>query len=177
MEKRVTQKVKDHITKLKNDIVQHISELKAKQEAGEAVESGDLDALIRAVYESTSIEFTDNDFTKRSRTKNVVPIEERCTALRANEDRCTRRRKVGIDFCGTHEKGQPHGVVQAEPASGKTYDKKEVWAQDFGGIIYYIDMDNNVYKTEDVMNNETDPTIIARWRLAGTERRIDWGAA
>ena len=177
MEKRVIQKVKDHITKLKNDIVQNISDLKVKHEEGEAINSDDMDVLIRKVYESVSIEFTDTDFTKRSRTKNTVPIEERCSALRANEDRCTRRRKNGIDFCGTHEKGQPHGVVQEETTSGATFDKKDVWAQDFGGIIYYIDMDNNVYKTEDVMNNETDPTIIARWRLFGSDRRIDWGAA
>ena len=67
--------------------------------------------------------------------------------------------------------------VQNEPSQGKTYDKKQVWAQDFGGIIYYIDANNNVYKTEDVMNNEADPTIIARWRLFGDERRIDWSAA
>ena len=177
MEKRVIQKVKDHNTALKHTIVQNISDLKARYENGEVINSDDFDSLIRKVYESTNIEFTDSDFTKRSRTKNTVPIEERCSALRANEDRCTRRRKNGIDFCGTHEKGQPHGVVQDETASGTTYDKKEVWAQDFGGIIYYIDMNNNVYKTEDVMNNELDPTIIARWRLFGSERRIDWGAA
>ena len=110
MEKRVTQKVKDHISTLKNTIVQNISELKTKHEAGDVIRSEDFDSLIRTVYESASIEFTDGDFTKRSRTKNIVPIEERCTALRANEERCTRRRKTGLDFCGTHEKGQPHGV-------------------------------------------------------------------
>ena len=177
MEKRVIQKVKDHISGLKNSIVKDISTVKAKYEQGEVVTGDDLDSLIRKVYESTSIEFTEVDFTKRTRTKNTVPLEERCTAQRANSERCTRRRKNGINFCGTHEKGQPHGVVQEETATGTTYDKKEVWAEDFGGIIYYIDLDKNVYKTEDVMNNETDPTIIARWRQDGSDRRIDWNAA
>ena len=177
MEKRILQKVKDYTAEFKADIVADITELNAQLDEGVPITKEDLDALVNAVYSHENLQLADGDFAKRTRTKNAVPVEERCIALRANDDRCTRRRKNGIEFCGTHEKGQPHGVVAKKPSADNGYVKKEVWAEDFGGIIYYIDSDRNVYKTEDVMNNNTNPTVIARWISVGETRRIDWDAA
>jgi len=177
MEKRVLQKVKDYIADFKTGIVADIAELNTQLDDGVPITKQDLDALINAIYARENIQLAGDDFIKRVRTKNAVPVEERCIALRANDDRCTRRRKPDMEFCGTHEKGQPHGVVADKPSSDITYTKREVWAEDFGGIIYYIDIGHNVYKTEDVMNNNTNPTIIARWISVGDTRRIDWDAA
>ena len=42
--------------------------------------------------------------------------------------------------------------------------KKEVWVEEIGGIMYYLDNNNNVYNTEDVMSNRENPKIISRWR-------------
>jgi hypothetical protein len=39
----------------------------------------------------------------------------------------------------------------------------EVFAEDIGGIVYYIDNANNVYKTEDVLEEKTNPAIIATY--------------
>ena len=36
-------------------------------------------------------------------------------------------------------------------------------AQEIGGIVYYIDNYNNVYNTEDIMNEKQDPGIIAQY--------------
>ena len=40
--------------------------------------------------------------------------------------------------------------------------KKEVTAEEIDGIIYYIDLDGNVYHTEDVLEDKKNPRIIAR---------------
>mgnify|MGYP001043042519 CR=1 FL=1 len=39
----------------------------------------------------------------------------------------------------------------------------KIWVEDIKGIVYYIDMDNNVYNTEDVVSNGDNPRIIAKW--------------
>ena len=39
---------------------------------------------------------------------------------------------------------------------------KSVSAIDIQGIIYYIDLDLNVYNTEDVLNDVVDPSIIGK---------------
>ena len=31
------------------------------------------------------------------------------------------------------------------------------------GIVYYVDQNNNVYNTEDVMNEINDPRIVAKY--------------
>ena len=42
-------------------------------------------------------------------------------------------------------------------------EKVEVWAQDIAGIIYYIDSASNVYDTEDIALNKTNPKVIAKY--------------
>jgi hypothetical protein len=37
-----------------------------------------------------------------------------------------------------------------------------VWVQNIKGIEYFIDANNNVYKHEDVIENATNPQIIAK---------------
>jgi hypothetical protein len=103
--------------------------------------------------------------------KNVVPYLERCSAKRATEEQCTRRRKDGYEFCGTHTKGIPHGIVSSNAcASGCASGENktiEVWAQDIAGIMYYIDTECNVYAAEDVVGNKSNPKIIARCVCSG----------
>ena len=40
-----------------------------------------------------------------------------------------------------------------------------VWAEDIGGIIYYIDDRNNVYNTEEIISNTPSPNIIAKYNV------------
>ena len=52
--------------------------------------------------------------------------------------------------------------------------QKEVWAEDINGIIYYLDIDHNVYKTEDIMKNMVNPTVLAKWSKVGNLYTIHW---
>jgi len=104
-----------------------------------------------------------DDLLKRRRSKNSVPVDERCCARRANGERCTRRKKEGSDCCGTHFKGVPHGVV-SDMEQPIPLTKREVWAEEINGIVYYIDAMENVYKTEDVLKNKPNPSIYAKWK-------------
>jgi hypothetical protein len=43
--------------------------------------------------------------------------------------------------------------------------KVQVVAEEIGGIVYYVDNMNNVYKTEDVLEEKPDPQVIAKYVL------------
>lgn len=120
---------------------------------------------IIASLQSDSSSLDMSDIIKKKRTKNVVPMDDRCTAKCADNEQCTRKKKAGNDVCGTHRKGIPHGVItEKQPVSLK---KSEVWTQDINGIMYYIDANENIYKTEDVLKNKTNPSIYAKWKKDG----------
>ena len=102
------------------------------------------------------------DLQKRKRVKNSVPFNERCCALRANNEQCTRRKKNDDRFCGTHIKGIPHGEISADSQIKDTVKKVEVWAQDIQGIIYFIDSVGNVYDPQQVHENEEKPLYYCK---------------
>jgi hypothetical protein len=111
------------------------------------------------------------DFAKRKRVKNTVPVFERCCAKRANGEQCTRRKKEQFNYCGTHSKGTPHGIISdTEPVNTTT--KLEVSAIDIKGIVYYLDQTGNVYDTEDIITNKKNPRIIAKYEKNGDEYNI-----
>jgi len=165
MEKRINQKTRTYLQQFKNDIKEFIS----TSEKG--ITPDEANSLLQFIYDYQPLEFQKTDFQKRKRVKNVVPYFERCCALRANGQQCTRRRKNSDKFCGTHIKGIPHGEINQEK-SAPTHTKKTVWAQDIKGIIYYIDDANNVYHPQDVLNNTVNPKIIAKYVLNDGEYSI-----
>ena len=110
----------------------------------------DMNKLLQYIYDYERLYFVKEDFQKRKRVKNFVPIFDRCCAKRANNEQCTRRKKESSEYCGTHLKGTPHGIVDINTDSTNTTQKVEVYAQDIQGIIYYIDKNNNVYQVEDL---------------------------
>ena len=154
MEKRISNKHRVYLQKFKDNIKQVISQTNCSAEAG--------NQILQYVYDYQPLIFGKEDFQKRKRVKNIVPFFERCCALRANKEQCTRRRKDGSKFCGTHIKGVPHGEIN-KTTQKPTHTKKIVRAQDIQGIIYYIDDENNVYDPHDVMNNIVNPKIIAKY--------------
>lgn len=103
-----------------------------------------------------------DDGTKRKRIKNVVPLFDRCVAKRANGEQCTRRKKEGEGYCGTHIKGRPHGCVNETDETVVTNKKVEVWIQEIKGIVYYVDANKNVYDPEDILANKINPRIIMK---------------
>ena len=67
--------------------------------------------MLQFIYDYEGLILNGSDFIKRKRVKNEVPLVNRCCALRANKEQCTRRRRKDSEFCGTHIKGSPHGIM------------------------------------------------------------------
>ena len=123
--------------------------------------------LLQELYDHPVLKLDKTDFQKRKRVKNVVPLHDRCIACRANGEQCTRRRKGDSQFCGTHIKGTPHGVISKEKQDSEPKEmikKVSVWAQDIKGIIYYIDDNSNVYETSAILQGTDNPKIIAKYQ-------------
>jgi hypothetical protein len=123
--------------------------------------------LTTFVYEYEKLKMTKEDFMKRKRVKNTVPIQQRCLAKRANGEQCTRKKKEGCDYCGTHTKGVPCSIMDDVNENGEKPKSNQqsvnIWVQNIKGIEYFIDSSQNVYKHEDVINNSMNPRIIAKY--------------
>lgn len=161
MERRLNKKVETYITTFKDGIRDKATQLGLNNDVKST-------QLLQYIIDYDRLSFNKEDFQKRKRVKNFVPIYDRCCAKRASDEQCTRRRKEGSEFCGTHMKGTPHGIVVDNTDESKvTTHKVEVWAQDIQGIIYYIDKHNNVYDTPDIVMNRVNPKIIAKYIKTG----------
>jgi len=165
MEKRLNKKIDVYITSFKDSIRDKCSELDIDK-------NEKVSQLLQYIYDYERLNFETTDFQKRKRVKNFVPIFDRCCAKRATNEQCTRRKKDGCEYCGTHMKGTPHGIMDAQNEGKANIQKIEVWAQDFQGIVYYIDKSGNVYQAEDIVSNKMNPKIIAKYVKNGNEYSI-----
>lgn len=153
MEKRLNTKIEKYLTKFKQDVADKIKEGHTDTE------------LLSFIYEYNGFEVETTDFQKRKRSNNAVPICDRCCAKRSNGEQCTRRKQANSEYCGTHVKGTPNGIIEAN-ATSLTLKKLDVWTQEINGILYYIDATGNVYSTEDILENKTNPKIIATYQMS-----------
>lgn len=156
MERRLNKKIDTYISDFKDKIREKATEMGlSKNEQN--------NKLIQFIYDYERLTLDKDDFQKRKRNKNVVPFFDRCCAKRANDEQCTRRKKYESEYCGTHMKGTPNGVIDLHEETKPTTQKVDVWAQDIQGIVYYIDKSGNVYQAEDVVLNKVNPAIIAKY--------------
>ncbi len=160
MERRLNKKLETYITNFKDNIREKATQLGLSQDSKST-------QLLQYIYDYDRLSFGKEDFQKRKRVKNFVPIYDRCCAKRAAGEQCTRRRKEGSEYCGTHMKGTPHGIMETSDEPKVNTQKVEVWAQDIQGIVYYIDKFNNVYDTADIIKNQVNPKIIAKYVKIG----------
>jgi hypothetical protein len=160
MEKRLNKKLEVWISGFKDNIREKASQIGISK-------NDQTNQLIQYIYDYDRLTFGKEDFQKRKRVKNVVPFFDRCCAKRASNEQCTRRKKDGIEYCGTHMKGTPHGIIDNQNESKPNTQKIEVWAQDIQGIVYYIDKAYNVYQAEDIIINKLNPKIIAKYTKNG----------
>ena len=165
MEKRLNKKLEGYITSFKDSI-------KEKATNMGMTKNSEVNQLLQYIYDYDRLSFCKEDFQKRKRVKNFVPIFDRCCAKRASNEQCTRRKKEGSEYCGTHLKGTPHGIVDSQNEPKNTTQKVEVYAQDIQGIVYYIDKNNNVYQAEDIVSNKLNPKIIAKYVKIGENYSI-----
>jgi len=157
MERRLNKKAENYITTFKDSILEKATDLGLNNDIKST-------QLLQYIYDYERLSFNKEDFQKRKREKNFVPMYNRCCAKRASDEQCTRRRKEGSEYCGTHIKGTPHGIIIENSNEPKINTHKvEVWTQDIQGIVYYIDKTNNVYDTSDIIKNQINPKIIAKY--------------
>lgn len=145
MENRIKKKVDGYVQTFKTD-------LKDKMQECYLLDSEEGNELLRYLYEYPRIQFNNEDFSKRKRLKNVVPVSERCIAKKAMGQQCTRKRKDNCSLCGTHMKGTPHGVVEVE----QTVDnikKVTLHMQCDRGVYSYVDEYGKSYPMEYVLQN------------------------
>jgi hypothetical protein len=189
MEKRISKKIDTHQVEFKNAIREWIKTNNVKiigynddeNEDNTDEQETTIDKtsnFLQFVYDYNGVSLTKEDFQKRKRTKNVVPCYERCMAKRSNGEQCTRRKKEGDTYCGTHMKGTPHGVITEEEKKEEQKDehgiylttkKVDVWVQEIKGIHYYIDQENNVYHPDDILSNKQYPRKIGKWTFNETD--------
>jgi hypothetical protein len=158
MEKKLNKKFEDYITCFKNGVRDKINTMNFE-------EKYKINELMGFVYDYERLIFQKDDISKRKRVKNTIPITNRCNARRANNEQCTRRKKEGCEYCGTHVKGTPHGLISEKMSVQPNTHNMDLVAQEIGGIVYYIDSHNNVYNTEDVMNGIENPAIVAKYNM------------
>jgi hypothetical protein len=180
MERRIGTKIDSYTITFKDEVASKLRDLNAAVSAvsnakHHVTDSKDKDQqvdglfkqIISFVYDYEKLKLTKEDFMKRKRVKNIVPAQHRCHAKRANGEQCTRKKKTGCDYCGTHTKGVPSSIMDDSENGSSTAIKVSqqnvnVWVQNIKGIEYFIDSKNNVYKHEDVIYNTANPQIIAK---------------
>lgn len=160
MEKKVNRRIEDWTQTFKHNIKDVI------------LNNDDKQVIVDFIYNYPGLQLEKSDFAKRKRVKNIVPLNERCNALRANAEQCTRRRKGESIYCGTHIKGIPHGEITNKVKKNSIKIKK-VWAQEIRGIVYYIDKDNNVYNHIDILENTDNPGVIAKYTFDSLTNTYD----
>ena len=165
MERRLNNKVESYIITFKDNIREKATQI-------DLIDDDKVNQLLQYIYDYERLTLNKDDFIKRKRVKNFVPIFDRCCAKRATNEQCTRRKKEGYEYCGTHMKGTPHGIIDNQDEEKVNIQKVEVWAQEIQGIIYYIDNFKNVYQAEDIVINKMNPKIIAKYVKNGENYSI-----
>lgn len=154
MDKRMNQQLEKYLIQFKDHIKQRATELGFS-------EKSKLNELLEYVYEYERLTFSKDDFIKRKRVQISIPEDSRCIANKSCNERCTRRKKDGSDYCGTHYK---HTSIEGQD----TLKKMDVIAKEMEGIVYYVDDFQNVYRTEDILNEKENPQVVAKYQqLAG----------
>ena len=128
METRINKIFEQYMGKFKNDI----KELLANNEY-DVLDDKLKSDLLKYIFDYDNINLSKDDFKKRKRVKNNVPQHNRCCARRANGEQCTRRKKEIGEFCGTHNKGIPHGKIACNMSEPVITKKKDIWVQGYSG--------------------------------------------
>ena len=159
MEKRLNKKLEAWITELKDNIINEVVNIDFSN-----IEK--TNKLRQFIYDQERLCFTKDDFQKRKRIKNVVPFFDRCCAKRATNEQCTRRKKDKGEYCGTHMKGTPHGIIDNQDEVKPITQKIEVWAQE---ILGKSPMSIRMLK---FAMNLTDDGMVGQQVFAGEATRL-----
>lgn len=164
MESRIHRKIDNYQHKFKQEIHKWFENNDCSIILNDCLDVDKTEEFLQFVYDFEVLKLEKEDFQRRKRVKNQVPIDNRCCAKRANGEQCTRRWIGDFEngkFCGTHSKGQPHGVIsQSEMPKEPSVENIEINEKNINGIIYFVDKNNHIYSPEDIYSNKT-PRVIA----------------
>ena len=161
MEKNIQTKINNYQEQFKNNLNDWLNENEASIICGK-INDDKTNDFRQHLSDFPRLELTNLDFQKRKRIKNNVPDYNRCIAMKCNGERCSRKQKNDdTQFCGTHIKGAPHGKFTNNQEINM---KKQVnlWLQEINGISRYIDQNNNIYSTQDILGKINPPKIIGK---------------
>ena len=153
MENKINKKIEAYIEKYRETIRDKIKILNLNKDTQME--------LLETLYSFNQLHLEKEDFMKRKRLISQIPILDRCTAKKANGEQCTRKRKSDCNFCGTHDKFQPHGIIKKDD-NITSLKKCSITIKDNNGINYYVDDNGNVYDTADILTNSITPKIIGK---------------
>lgn len=120
--------------------------------------------LLQYIFDYPALILEKEHFAKRKRAKNSVYFSDRCCAKRATGEQCTRRKKDNENYCGTHIKGTPHGIYN-KGSDDNNVKSISVWVENIQGIYHYIDNNNNIYSSEDIIKGIENPRIISKYMI------------
>jgi hypothetical protein len=159
MEKKIISKIDAYVLTFKNDV-------RAKAHELDIITNPQVSQLLQYMYDYHRLILKKDDFAKKKRNKISIEPQQRCIAKRSNGEQCTRKKKNNLEFCGTHAKGIPHGICETVYENNDAEDainEIEVRSQEINGIMYFIDLNSNVYQTEDVLLEVKNPKIIGTY--------------
>lgn len=167
--------VETHLIQFKQDIQHKLNVLELIRTDSSEEERTKMREFMEYVFEYPKLVLTKPESSTTTSSTTTVAHETRtdamsntesveqpyCIAKRSDGVQCTRKKKKNCEFCGTHAKiEQLHS--EKNQSSPSSIHKMEVNAVVIHGIIYYIDVNNNVYHTEDILENKENPRIIAK---------------
>ena len=99
---------------------------------------------------------------KHGKKQSIIHSCDRCLAKRGSGDRCTRRRREGHKFCGTHCKSTPNGIVSSTAEDLEGWEKLQVYVEHSRGIPYFVDRDGWAYHYADILRRIHNPRKIGK---------------
>jgi hypothetical protein len=165
--------VETHLVQFKQDIQHKLNVLELIRTDSSEEERTKMREFMEFVFEYPKLVLTKPESVIIPLTTTVGPVinvtmvetsplsPPFCIAKRSDGVQCTRKKKKNCEYCGTHAKIEQ---LQSErnQSAPLTIQKMEVNAVVIHGIIYYIDVNLNVYNTEDILDNKENPRIIAK---------------
>ena len=87
-----------------------------------------------------------------------------CSAILVSGKQCSHKHLPGKSLCGIHMKSKGKTKTKESKHSTPTEMKQtEIITLEVNGILYFIDIDRNVYSSTDVINGTNNPAIIGRY--------------
>ncbi len=119
MDKYINKRIETYVSQLKDDLRAKIGELFATTSQTDEMKT-QINELLEFVCEYERLVIPKDEIIKPKRVSNQIPDANRCCAKRANNEQCTRLRRLGSNLCGTHFNNTPYGIIIFDEQNANT---------------------------------------------------------